>query len=71
MKRINCLDHCPFYNPGRGACRAATIEKPLDSTIETKRCLSEDFDDCTLFLCRLLRGSPPRKASRRRSITLR
>lgn len=48
---------CPYYSPCRGLCQAAASVLLLEPRQKLRRCLSDEFDDCPLFLCRLLRAS--------------
>lgn len=54
----NCRFGCPFFDAGRGDCRAATRMIPGDPH-RRRCCLTDDHDDCPFYLCRALRSSHP------------
>ncbi|MDO3378490.1 hypothetical protein [Geoalkalibacter halelectricus] len=50
---------CPFLCNASRTCMASISTLPVDARKRRELCRSEDFDDCALFLSRLLRRSPP------------
>ncbi|MBE0598244.1 MAG: hypothetical protein IH614_13330 [Desulfuromonadales bacterium] len=52
-------DRCPFYRPQTDSCQAAIPGLRIEWRRQT-RCSSEDHDDCTAFLAKILRSSRPK-----------
>ncbi|WP_305045273.1 hypothetical protein [Geoalkalibacter sp.] len=50
---------CPFLREESRTCSASFSVMSLDQRKRRTLCQSEDFDDCALFLSRLLRRNRP------------
>jgi hypothetical protein len=52
-------ERCPFHHDDSGSCRASVAGLRVEWRRRRSRCTSDDHDDCTLFLSRILRASRP------------
>lgn len=50
---------CPFGDLDDNICRASASAMSLDSRKRVHYCCSDNYDNCPLFLCQVLRGSRP------------
>jgi len=66
-------NHCPYYDVDQIECCAATSKCYLNRTTRMRFCLGDEFENCAVFLAKILRGgriSPPADGKRRRRLTL-
>ncbi|KIH77850.1 hypothetical protein SAMN05660860_01371 [Geoalkalibacter ferrihydriticus] len=56
---VSLSPDCPFLCDVTCTCKASFSTLPLDARKCRDLCRSEDFDDCALFLSRLLRRNRP------------
>lgn len=52
-----CQRGCPYFDDLRKACGAAADTRFLHPACQTRYCLTDDYDDCPLYLCQALRSS--------------
>ena len=57
---IQGVDRYPFYRNETDTCRAAVPGLRIEWRRRRERCTSDDHDDCTLFLSKILRSSRPK-----------
>ncbi len=50
---------CPFFNSEALLCQASFSSGRIPPTRIARRCFSENHEDCTLFLSKILRHSQP------------
>jgi hypothetical protein len=53
-------ERCPFYRPETGKCRAAISGLQIEWRRSRNYCSTDDHDDCTVFLGKILRNSFPK-----------
>jgi len=51
---------CPFLDSSRQDCKAACLSTEISAAQQLCYCETEDYEDCPLFLSRLLRNSRPK-----------
>ncbi len=65
--------HCPYCDFEKIECCAATSKCYLNRTTRMRFCLGDEFENCAIFLAKILRGgkiSPPAEGKRRRCLTV-
>jgi hypothetical protein len=50
------LDACPFCDAKADVCRASVTSLKIGALVRFKRCNSENYDNCALFLAKCLRS---------------
>lgn len=60
VNRLPAEERCPFYRPETETCRAALSGVRFEWRRRRNHCTSEDHDDCTVFLGKILRSSLPK-----------
>ncbi|NTU42903.1 MAG: hypothetical protein HGA78_07580 [Nitrospirales bacterium] len=50
------ISECPYCDTETDICGATRSSMVTDEQMRTKYCLNEDFDDCPVFLAKLLSG---------------
>jgi hypothetical protein len=50
------VDACPYCDDRSDVCKASVTSLKLGALVRLKRCSSEDYDTCALFLAKCLRS---------------
>jgi len=50
------LDACPYCDADADVCNASVTSLKIGALVRFKRCNSENYDHCALFLAKCLRG---------------
>ncbi|MDF1581421.1 MAG: hypothetical protein P1P74_11690 [Desulfuromonadales bacterium] len=56
--------NCPYYCGDKIDCRAATSTNYLNRRVRMRFCLSDNYENCAVFLAKVLRGGHCVKARR-------